>query len=77
MEKMILSCGRYIPQAAGNSESHIRSMEAYLARMSEELEVLLGEAAGVLDAVKAAETQGSASQNKFEGGTEYGIGEKQ
>ena len=43
MEKLILSCGRYIPLTAGTSEARVRAMEAYLARLSEDLEMLLGE----------------------------------
>jgi len=67
MEKLILSCGRYIPSAAGNAETRIRAMEAYLARLSEELEVLLSETSVALDALKAVQ-KNRAADSESEGG---------
>ena len=67
MEKLILSCGRYIPSAAGNVETRIRAMEAYLARLSEELEVLLSETSAALDALKAVQ-KNRAADSESEGG---------
>ena len=43
MEKLILKCGRYVPQAAGDTETRVRAVEAYLAVLTEELELLVGE----------------------------------
>ena len=63
MEKLILSCGRYIPQAAGNAEARVRAMEAYLARLSEELEVLLGETAGAIETLQAMQSSLAAVSN--------------
>lgn len=52
MEKLILTCGRYLPPSAGDTESRIAAMESYLARLSEELEVLMGEMDRVLTALE-------------------------
>lgn len=41
MEKLILSCGRFSPSAGEGIEGRVRALEAYLARLSEELEFLL------------------------------------
>ena len=68
MEKLILSCGRYIPQAAENTEARVRAMEAYLARLSEELEVLLGETAGAMDALQVMQSNLAAVSNSREEG---------
>ena len=43
MEKLILKCGRFVPSASGSMEQRVARMEAYLGRMTEELEHLLGE----------------------------------
>ena len=43
MEKLILKCGRYVPQAAGDTETRVRAVEAYLAVLTAELELLVGE----------------------------------
>ena len=67
MEKMILSCGRYIPLAAGDSDTRIRAMEAYLARLSEEMEVLLAETAAALATLKTAQRNGDVDSD-WEGG---------
>ena len=68
MEKLILSCGRYIPLAAGNSEARVRAMEAYLARLSEELELLLGETAKALSYLEAVQHSLVSENNNREGG---------
>lgn len=54
MEKLILRCGRYMPPASGDAEARVRLLERYVARLSEELERLLGETAGVTDSGEAA-----------------------
>lgn len=56
MEKLILTCGRYIPQSAGDGETRVRAVEAYLARLSEELELLLGDTGRALEALQAAQS---------------------
>ncbi len=43
MEKLILKCGRFVPSASGSMEQRVARMEAYLGRLTEELEHLLGE----------------------------------
>lgn len=55
MEKLILTCGRFLPPSAGNSETRVKAMEAYLARLSEELEILLGETGRMLEALQSAQ----------------------
>lgn len=68
MEKLILPCGRYIPQFAGDTETRVRAMEGYLARLSEELEVLLGETAKALDTLQAVQNSLAAVGVNREGG---------
>ena len=68
MEKLILSCGRYIPLSAGDAESRVRAMESYLARMSEELEVLLGEMDSTLDKMETAQKYLTSVSANREGG---------
>ena len=68
MEKLILSCGRYIPLSAGDAESRVRAMESYLARMSEELEVLLGEMGSTLDKMETAQKYLTSVSANREGG---------
>ena len=53
MEKLILKCGRYIPSATVDTESRVKEMEAYLSRLTEELEFLMGELDRVLEALAA------------------------
>ena len=67
MEKLILSCGRYIPLAAGDSDTRIRAMEDYLARLSEEMETLLAETAVALATLKTAQRNGDVDSDR-EGG---------
>ena len=68
MDKLILPCGRYIPQFSGDAETRLRAMEAYLARLSEELEVLLGETAKALEALASAQNDLVAVYADREGG---------
>ena len=58
MEKLILKCGRFMPPAAGDGESRVRLMEAYLAKLSEELEFLVGELDRALADLEEAVTEG-------------------
>lgn len=63
MEKLILRCGRFIPRASGNTEQRVAYMEAYLGRLTEELEHLLGE----MDRPAEAGTVSSYEQSREEG----------
>ncbi len=73
MEKLILKCGRYIPPAAGDAESRVKSLETYLARLTQELEFLVGELDRTLEALGSAATEDTAlaavalSENREEG----------
>jgi pilus assembly protein TadC len=53
MEKLILACGRYAPMTVGDTESRVRAVEAYLSRLTEELELLVEEMDKTLDALEA------------------------
>lgn len=50
MEKLILKCGRYMPSAAGDTESRVKLLEAYLSGLTQELEFLVEELDRVLQA---------------------------
>ena len=67
MEKLILSCGRYVPQAAGDVETRMRAMDAYLVRLSEEIEVLLLETSRALAALQATQTTAAITYDRGEG----------
>lgn len=60
MEKLILKCGRYIPSAAADTESRVKEMEAYLSRLTEELEFLMGELDRTLEALGRAAAEETA-----------------
>ena len=68
MDKLILPCGRYIPRFTGDTEIRLRAMEAYLARLSEELEVLLGETTQALASLQAAQNSLASVNTNREGG---------
>lgn len=51
MEKLILKCGRYVPADETDALSRVRTVETYLARLTEELEHLLAQMDPVLQAV--------------------------
>ena len=70
MEKLILTCGRYLPPSAGDTEARIAAMESYLARLSEELEVLMGEMDRVLTALEGLLPAAAVSESgtPLEGG---------
>ena len=73
MEKLILKCGRYIPPATGDTEQRVKSLETYLAGLTQELEFLVGELDRTLEAMGSAaahETVAEAvilSENREEG----------
>ena len=72
MEKLILACGRYIPPSSENLEFRVRAVEAYLTRLTEELELLVGEMDRALDALETLLTERdraeAASVSDGEGG---------
>lgn len=43
MEKLILTCGRFVPAAGEGEAARIKGMEDYLSRLTEELELLFSE----------------------------------
>lgn len=43
MEKLILQCGAFVAEEAGDTQTRVRAMELYLTRLSRELEYLLEE----------------------------------
>ncbi len=55
MEKLILTCGRFIPVSGGDSEARIKAMEDYLARLSEEMELLVSEIGRAVESLRAEE----------------------
>lgn len=73
MEKLILKCGRYIPPVAGDAESRVKSLETYLARLTQELEFLVGELDRVLEALGSGSSEETSaetvilSENREEG----------
>jgi hypothetical protein len=54
MEKLMLSGGRFAPSGGENAEARLSAMEAYLTRLSEELELLLAEVGRAIAALEAA-----------------------
>lgn len=63
MEKLILTCGRFLPPSGGDSEARVRAMEAYVARLSEELEILLGETGRMLEALQSVQAALTVQDN--------------
>lgn len=43
MEKLRLVCGRFIPPRGGEAMERVERMEAYLSKLTRELELLVGE----------------------------------
>lgn len=54
MEKLILRCGRYVPSEEGDALLRLRALEAYVARLTEEMEHLLAQMDLILQAASAA-----------------------
>ena len=50
----MLSAGRFAPSGGGSAEARLSAMEEYVARLSEELELLLAEAGRAIAALEAA-----------------------
>lgn len=57
MEKLILTCGRYVPAEEGDVLLRVYALEAYLARLTEELEHLLAQMDPVLQAAAEGEEE--------------------
>ncbi len=49
MEKLILTCGRFVPATGEGEAARLKGMEDYLSRLTEELELLLSEVGRALD----------------------------
>ena len=58
MEKLILKCGRYIPTVDDDTGGRIKDMEAYLSRLTDELEHLLSELNLAVQELMAAREEG-------------------
>lgn len=54
MERLKLTCGRYLPAASGGSEERLAALEEYVSRLAAELEFRLGEAGVTLQALSEA-----------------------
>lgn len=54
MEKLKLTCGRFMPSRGGEPAERVERIEAYLTKLTEELEYLLGEMDEILDMSKTA-----------------------
>lgn len=53
VERLILTCGRYTPAATEDTRARVMAMEAYLARLSEELEHVMGELARMTEGLNS------------------------
>ena len=62
MEKLILTCGRYATPQVGNTEARVAAMEAYLSRLTEEMEFLISEL-GRAQAASATVTAATAAED--------------
>lgn len=69
MEKLILKCGRFLPREGLDSSARLRSMEQYLAKLTEELEYTAAELDRTLRELErlSREAEGSASAVGKEG----------
>ncbi|MBR5123617.1 MAG: hypothetical protein IKU90_00675 [Clostridia bacterium] len=43
MEKLMLTCGRFMPPHGGDTEQRVERLEAYLSKLTQELELVLRE----------------------------------
>ena len=57
MEKLILTCGRFVPAAAG-TEARLTAAEDYLARLAEEMELLISEMGRALEELRQEREEG-------------------
>lgn len=51
MERLKLTCGRYLPAGKGSTEERLAALEEYVGRLAAELEFRLGEAGKALEAI--------------------------
>ena len=58
MEKLILTCGRFVPAAAVGTEARLKAAEDYLARLAEEMELLISEMGRALDELRQEGEEG-------------------
>ena len=58
MEKLILTCGRFVPAAAAGTEARLKAAEDYLARLAEEMELLISEMGHALDELRQEGEEG-------------------
>ena len=68
MEKLILTCGRFSPLRGGSTEARVAAMEAYLAKLGEEMEFLVAELGRAASASAAVTAAASAAAESSEGG---------
>lgn len=54
MEKLTLKCGRFMPARSLDPAERIRLIEAYLGKLTEELEYVVAEMDRVLNALETA-----------------------
>lgn len=58
MEKLILSCGRFVPAVGGDEGARVKGLEEYLVRLTEELELMLSELGRTLDRLNTDTEEG-------------------
>lgn len=54
MERLKLTCGRYLPAGKGGTEERLAALEDYVGRLAAELEFRLGEAGKALETITEA-----------------------
>lgn len=64
MEKLTLTCGRFLPRAGESEAERLTRMETYLTRLSEELGYLLAETERALAGVSATLSAVAAAQSR-------------
>lgn len=67
MERLKLTCGRYLPAGKGSTEERLAALEDYVGRLAAELEFRLGEAGKALETI----TEAMAAASAAEGGDTY------
>lgn len=58
MEKLMLTCGRFVPAGGDDEAARIRGLEEYLVRLSEELEWMVSELGRTLERMNADGKEG-------------------
>ncbi len=67
MEKLKLVCGRFIPPRGGDTAERVERLEAYLSRLTQELELLVGDLDRALADLTAEEEPSAVSMVGEEG----------